>query len=1233
MQNCLTQCSQGMICTVLLNTSREEQFIEKGTVIAQISTDVEEVQEVQNMSSLITHDVVKGCSAKNVSSLEENPWKELISISNPAVTQEMKEDFLSRLQEVNSVLPTIDRPLGRYTGVAHEIITSNHPPITCRPHRVPPHKREAIKEACQEMQRLGVASPTTSPWAFPCLLVKKKDGGWRIVADFRKLNDITEKFYFPLPNIDDSIHYIQDARWFTSIDLANAFWQIPMSKESCKKAAFCTPDGNFQYNVMAMGLCNASSTFQAVMNETLSEEQMVICLTFLDDCLIYANTYEELVDRTIRILRKFGNVGLTIKPQKCTWMVNEIDFLGHHLSDCKIEPDKKQISAIMEFPVPRNTKDVRSFVGKCGYYSQFIPAYAWMCIPFYEMFKVDKITKKEVSFKWTEKCQDSFQKLKVALSSKPCLATYCPKLPIQLRTDACDYGIAAILLQNHEDGWHPVAYYSKKLNDSQIRIYTVTEKELFAIIVAIQKFHQYLNQTINVVTDHRALQELNSLKDPKGRLARWSMFLGQYEIICTHRKGTLMGDADCLSRYPVEDPMDEDCESVIFPHFAQTIPSSVGMLFDSRVAVMTAKIASALRKTKQKLSTVFGHRLDKAPVGGYKSFKLQLKMDEKNAKDVHSTEGIASGGTTSDSDYSSDEESKVLRSRLNDLDISAPVQTEPIPVGDSTCVQPVDENWVVNEQTKDEFCINMITLLRNPPPQGATKTQLRNLKQFVLVDKTLFKIRQKQNKLLRFLVIPNSLRIVVLREFHDGLSGGGHSGFHNTYSKIAARFWFPFMKQYIQQYVFSCEKCQQNNVSNKQKKGYLKPILGKRLFEMWGIDILGPLPGSRQGYKNVIVATEYMSRWAVAKAVHEVSRFEVCDFLLENICTIFGFPKQLVTDQGSQFMSELFEDLLVIFEISHLATTAFSPWQNGLTEGFNKDLCRKISKYCNEKQDDWDLYMPMACWWHNTVTNSTTGFSPFEILFGQKPRVLLDHVFDTPLPDPAENIDDYVIARQKQMVEMRDLIMTNMEHRAQRAVDRYDSNRQAPEFLEGDLVWLHDHSILKNKVRKLTGKRTGPWKVERVVSPSQIKVIRGRGKKRDHRVVHPQFLEKYLLRSSEMQEEIRIDDDRRIKYSERFQEVTKLTRKSRLLHEQKQGEVPKMIKPWEEEIRSAYSDDSRIAPPPVPTAQAREPGKRQTKKPERFKVQTWLDNSQGIQLQILPLLDEVSSFSLDILFE
>ena len=936
------------------------------------------------------------------------------------------------------------------------------------------------------------------------------------------------------------------------------------------------------------------------------------------------------MEQTIRILTKFGNVGLTIKPQKCTWMVNEIDFLGHHLSDCKIEPDKNQIRAIVEFPVPKNTKDVRSFVGKCGYYSQFIPTYAWICIPFYEMFKVDKVTKKEVAFKWTEICEESFQKLKVALSSKPCLATYCPKLPIQLRTDACDYGIAAILLQYHEDGWHPIAYYSKKLNDSQKRIYTVTEKKLFAIIVAIQKFHQYLNQTINVITDHRALKELNSLKDPKGRLARWSMFLGQYEIICTHRKGTLMGDADCLSRYPVEEPMDEDCESVIFPHFVQTIAVSDGILFDARVAVITAKIASAVKKTKQFRTKVMGHRSDKKPNGVYKSFKAQLKRD---AKAVHSTEGNASGGTTSSADYSSDEQGEVLHSHKVEPNSLEQVELELTPVGDSTQIRPVNENWVIDEQAKDEFCKDMVALLENPPMQGATKIQLRNLKQFVVVDKTLFKVRQKRNRQLRFLVIPNSLRVVVLREFHDGLSGGGHLGFHNTYSKIAARFWFPYMKQYIQEYVFSCEKCQQNNVSNKQKNGYLKPILGKRLFEMWGIDILGPLPGSKQGYKNVIVATEYMSRWAVAKAVHEVSRFEVCDFLLENICTIFGFPKQLVTDQGSQFMSELFEDLLTIFGISHLATTAFSPWQNGLTEGFNKDLCRKISKYCNEKQDDWDVYMPMACWWHNTVANSTTGFSPFEIIFGQKPRVLLDHVFDTPLPDFAENIDDYVITRQKQMVEMHDLILTNMEHRAQRAVDRYDSKRQLTEFQEGDLVWLHDHSILKNRVRKLTGKRTGPWKIERVVSPSQIKVIRGTGKKRDNRVVHPQYLEKYLMRSSEMCNDIRIDDDRRVRYLERLQKG-KLSKNLQVLRGQRPGEEPVVVeKPWEEEIRSAYSDDSRIAPPPVQTALERTPGKRQVKLPDRFKVQAWLENSQGSQSSILPFENCESSFGLEILFD
>ena len=476
------------------------------------------------------------------------------------------------------------------------------------------------------------------------------------------------------------------------------------------------------------------------------------------------------------------------------------------------------------------------------------------------------------------------------------------------------------------------------------------------------------------------------------------------------------------------------------------------------------------------------------------------------------------------------------------------------------------------------------------------------------------------------------MRIVVLREFHDGLCGGGHSGFHNT--KIASRFWFPFMKQYILEYVFSCGKCQQNNVGNKKKSGSLKPILGKRLFEMWGIDILGPLPGSKQGYKNVIVATEYMSRWAVAKAVHEVSRFEVCDFMLDNICTIFGFPKQLVTDQGSQFMSETFEDLLTVFGVTHLATTAFSPWQNGLTEGFNKDLCRKISKYCNKKQDDWDLYIPLACWWHNTVPNSSTGFAPFEILFGQKPRVPMDHVFDTPVPEDPESIDDYVFARQRQMAEMHDLILTNTEHRAQRAVDRFDSTRQDTSFEVGDLVWLHDHGILKGRVRKFTGKRTGPWKVERIVSQTRIKIIRGKGRKRDNRTVNPLWLEKFIVRSPEMQEEIRVDEDRRVKYLERLQKLIKPVAEPRALKEQEKEEIiVPGEKPWEKDLESVYSDDSRLAPPPVLTVQERELGKRKIRQPDRFQVQAWLQSAAKLQSPILLVVDELCSFDLNILFD
>ena len=376
-----------------------------------------------------------------------------------------------------------------------------------------------------------------------------------------------------------------------------------------------------------------------------------------------------------------------------------------------------------------------------------------------------------------------------------------------------------------------------------------------------------------------------------------------------------------------------------------------------------------------------------------------------------------------------------------------------------------------------------------------------------------------------------------------------------------------------------------------------------------------------------------MSRWAVAKAVHEVSRFEICDFMLDNVCTIFGFPKKLVTDQGSQFMSETFEDLLAIFGVTHLATTAFSPWQNGLTEGFNKDLCRKISKYCNEKQDDWDLYVPLACWWHNTVPNSSTGFSPFEILFGQKPRVPMDHVLDTPVPEDPESIDDYVFARQRQIAEMHDLILTNTDHRAQRAVDRFDSTRRNVVFEVGDLVWLHDHGILKGKVRKFTGKRTGPWKVERVTSETRIKIVWGKSRERDAKTVNPLWLEKYLMRSPEMQEEVRIDEDRRVRYLERMQKLVQPVVKPRGKELKGEGLVFPVEKPWEENSESIYSDDSRIVPPPVPTVQERGPEKRKIVQPDRLRMQAWLTSAQKIQLPVSCIQSEPSSLGLRNLFE
>ena len=429
--------------------------------------------------------------------------------------------------------------------VFHDIRLSTNAPIKCAPYRTSRPEAEVIRTEVNKMLEAGVVSPSKSPYGFPVVIAPKPDGTPRFCTDFRKLNAITEKDAYPMPRIDDTLEQLSGNRFFSTMDLKCGFWQVPLREADKPKTSFVTPFGQYQYNVMPFGLCNAPATFQRLMTEVLGEHLYDCCLVYIDDIIVYSKTWEEHLDHLRMILESLREARLRLAGSKCTFGRASVNFLGHVVSEEGISTNPDKQRAIVEYPRPLSVSDVRSMLGLFGYYRRFIQGYASIARP------LTNLTKKDHPFVWNQDCEDAFVALKKALSTAPVLAYPDFSRPFVLHTDASTVGLGALLCQAYDGKERIVQCASRALADSE-RNYTVSELECLALIYAIEKFHPYLHgDRFRVYTDHAALQFLQTSKISTGRLARWKLILQQYDMEIVHRSGKHNSDADALSRHPL----------------------------------------------------------------------------------------------------------------------------------------------------------------------------------------------------------------------------------------------------------------------------------------------------------------------------------------------------------------------------------------------------------------------------------------------------------------------------------------------------------------------------------------------------------------------------------------------------------------------------------------------------------------------------------------------------------
>ena len=469
----------------------------------------------------------------------------------------------------------------------HKIDTGNSYPIKQAPRRIPLAKMAEVEKEMQDMLEKGVIEQSDSPWSSPVVLVKKKDNSLRFCIDYRKLNEKTLKDSHPIPRIDTTLDALSGSKYYSTIDLKSGYWQVKVSPEDRPKTAFSIPGGgHWQFVSMPFGLCNAPATFERLMEKVLANLSWKICMVYLDDIIVLSRTFQEHLKNLELVFSRLSNANLKMNPKKCNFLQKQVAYLGHVINEQGIQTDPAKIQSVTSWPIPATVKDVRGFLGLCGYYRKFVNKFSDIARPLH------KLTEKNVKFNWTTDCQEAFDKLKRALTSSPILSYPQPNLPFVLDTDASNTGAGAVLSQIQNGKEVVVSYYSKTFSNTE-RKYCVTRRELLAIILSVKHFHHYLyGQRFKIRTDHGSLRWLLQFKNPEGQIARWLETLASYQFTIEHRAGRSHGNADALSRRPCSNS-DSDCK-----HCAKAEAGFSPETVKTQFAAVTTRSQATVPKTE-----------------------------------------------------------------------------------------------------------------------------------------------------------------------------------------------------------------------------------------------------------------------------------------------------------------------------------------------------------------------------------------------------------------------------------------------------------------------------------------------------------------------------------------------------------------------------------------------------------------------------------------------------------
>ena len=905
-------------------------------------------------------------------------------------------------------------------------------PVRQKVRPTPIHFREEEEKLFNKMFDLGVIEESESEWASPVHLVRKKVANpgasspgtsLRYTIDFRILNKFTKKMSWPIPRIEDTIDVLQGNRFFSSLDLSSGYWQFPLEESSKHLTAFTSRFGLHQFTVMPYGITNAPAVFQFAMQRVLADLLYKAVLCYLDDVLCLGMTFEEHLSNLIQVFLRFRLHNLKMRPDKCELLQEKLLFLGWEVSEKGIAVNPKNVEVIKLWPVPKNVKDLQKFCGFMNYHRRMLENFAEYSGPLYKLIAQTK----KGNLNWENVHQQAFEKLRNLLMEAPIMPYPDPEHIFVLDTDASGTAIACSLQQLVFGDLKIIAFGSYILTPQQ-KNYCACKRELLSVVRFTRQFRHYLlGRRFILRTDNSALMWLFGFKFLENIIGKYLEELSQFDIYLVHRSGNHHINADTLTRLNEGSKCSEyrhDITPKDLPCFDKT---------NNKVCKHCAKLHGEWARFHADVEDV-------VPLS-----VRSLTVDENAVKP--DTAPIQVPG------YSTEE---LKAKQENDRHISIVL------------------DWLIHnaEPSAAELALSSPSVKH----YWAMRQQLR------LVEGVLYFYWEDLFEPRFLLVIPESLIEEALALCHDN-SMAGHYGPYYTYLNVKRLFYWHNRRQKCFWYANTCKKCNENKNSNRHRKAPMHVYHSGTPNNRVHIDVLGPFTKSPSGSLAILCIVDSFTKWTELLVLKNLEAVSLARPFVNEYCSRFGFPGEIMTDQGTNISKNLWTLICELTQIAKTRTTAFHPASNGMVERINRVTLALMRTLRQDDIKEWDTFIPHIASAIRSATNRTTGFTANMMMLGREVNKPADLVFgldrvNLVVLQPYE----YVVKLEKILEIVHTVARETIGPNQQVNKKGHDRKLNFEYYGVGDLVYeKNDHNPPDGISAKLLPRFLGPYVVSGVL--------------------------------------------------------------------------------------------------------------------------------------------------------